>query len=700
MFRSRLGILLLLIITACGSQNSSEPDTTVQPSLRVETETVTLDGSPIAAGDTVTVSEDQRVEADNGHGKVRYGDLIEFEVFGGTNLVAPDPTTLPTSLSAVLAGGHLHVTVLDPDVQLELRLGEPVVRTLRTVEPETEFVVCQSGEGATCLLVVSGSVQWDEGEEEGDLEPFTETQATFAQPGLAPLSRNCPPIDAYLLWIQQFTKGEDDETLPDLVERHENSVCEVDPSLAAPTTQPGETTTTEPDDDKAPAEDTALPSGEGMAHLVLDNEDIGTDDFERNPQFYRQRERLNGSFDFRIDAEAVTNIDFRQWLVDAAGNEPSKWTELAPDSWLARPPGDTASTQATYLPDEAESPVAGIRWQAAADYCRYRNKRLPTEIEWELAAVNGALADIEQPRQDWVDEPRQYEPSTPAGQRVLRGTTASETPDPFFRLIVDDTPDGDVARARAGVRCAADEVQTGTENGSAGGDEVENDNFENTDGQWPSLPGGGSIEDDFIKIGYHPPSVYHVEPHAEHTQVVVLRRPTDEVTSGVIVTTNAFVESTEEMDAGPDAYRFGLVVGDETGRLLALTIKPNTAAGRYDWCLGPTSDELEAADREAVAAGIDYARVVPGDEAVRHRGESCRNGLAQGQLDLVDDFDILDPVGMTLSVGGGVANAHVAGEEVGQIDIDLDPTTYGFFAEAFHMAKAHIHYEDIVATTP
>jgi formylglycine-generating enzyme required for sulfatase activity len=39
-----------------------------------------------------------------------------------------------------------------------------------------------------------------------------------------------------------------------------------------------------------------------------------------------------------------------------------------------------------FAPEDAELPATGMSWHAAAAYARWRGKRLPTELEWEVGA--------------------------------------------------------------------------------------------------------------------------------------------------------------------------------------------------------------------------------------------------------------------------------------------------------------------------
>lgn len=109
----------------------------------------------------------------------------------------------------------------------------------------------------------------------------------------------------------------------------------------------------------------AAPSGDsppGMAAVPAGWFWMGQDDGPRSnrPQ---HRVYLDGYF---IDRMEVTQAEFADFI--AAGG--------LPDS----------SLKADLLRADPDLPVTGVLWQEADAYCRWLNKRLPTEAEWEKAA--------------------------------------------------------------------------------------------------------------------------------------------------------------------------------------------------------------------------------------------------------------------------------------------------------------------------
>ena len=68
---------------------------------------------------------------------------------------------------------------------------------------------------------------------------------------------------------------------------------------------------------------------------------------------------------FLIDSTEVTQIAYQQCITAGSCTTPSN--------------GFDPTNEAAY-------PVDGVTWQQAVDYCTFRNKRLPTEAEWEKAA--------------------------------------------------------------------------------------------------------------------------------------------------------------------------------------------------------------------------------------------------------------------------------------------------------------------------
>jgi formylglycine-generating enzyme required for sulfatase activity len=89
---------------------------------------------------------------------------------------------------------------------------------------------------------------------------------------------------------------------------------------------------------------------------------------------------------FYIDAHEVTNAEYFEFCQATGHRLPEFW------GIEARRSG----------PDYPHHPVVGVSWQDAADYARWRGKRLPTEAEWEYAA-RGGLASLNYPGSDTLN---------------------------------------------------------------------------------------------------------------------------------------------------------------------------------------------------------------------------------------------------------------------------------------------------------
>lgn len=115
--------------------------------------------------------------------------------------------------------------------------------------------------------------------------------------------------------------------------------------------------------------------------------------------------------EFEIDAQAVAWAQFAEFAEDG-GYDDSRWWSEAGWRWLQarerRVPRDVEQLrhgvvlrrfgQMQRAP--ATEPVSALSWYEADAWCRWAGRRLPTEVEWELAAGSGIARGLA-----WGDVP-------------------------------------------------------------------------------------------------------------------------------------------------------------------------------------------------------------------------------------------------------------------------------------------------------
>lgn len=85
---------------------------------------------------------------------------------------------------------------------------------------------------------------------------------------------------------------------------------------------------------------------------------------------------------FRMASAPVTNAQYLAYVED--GGKPPRYWKKAGADWLQR-------RFDRWLPLRPQAPVMHVDWDEAQDWCRWAKRRLPTEAEWECAAVGGKI---------------------------------------------------------------------------------------------------------------------------------------------------------------------------------------------------------------------------------------------------------------------------------------------------------------------
>jgi formylglycine-generating enzyme required for sulfatase activity len=403
-----------------------------------------------------------------------------------------------------------------------------------------------------------------------------------------------------------------------------------------------------------------LPSANGMVYVNAGRYLVGLDSPDKEHVTPKQVELK----EFWIDKYEVTNAEYAKFLSATGGPAPASW-----------PDGQPPAGKDNY-------PVAGVTWDQAAAYCKWDDKRLPSEAEWEVAArgPQGLLYPwgndpntVQLPQSEtypvgsypanrspfraydmagnvweWVGEP--YAP-VQSGDRVLRGGGYGYLKDMAYRLEGD--PNLPTMIASAGMRCAADRVVGGEQapktplTSPSERGVLYQDDFSDPKSGWPTEDQSNG------RFGYHPAAFYHVEVSKPNDSEAVFRGLNF---ANFTAETEVLVDHT---NTNSGDFRYGLAFRRTQDDYYAFVISPRTGTWQV---------------QKHTAAGFEV--------------------LAEGNNDSLRGLTAPDR--LQVDADGSDLTFHINGQTVGHVtDSSYASGDVGFVVETLDETLAHIHYASL-----
>lgn len=291
---------------------------------------------------------------------MRIGDRLSVDLLTGaeeelTNVQLEAGDALLVELTQLL--GHVRYR-LGPAANLRLKL-DTSIGTIATSKADTEFIVCHNPAKVTCVAVMSGELELTAKDK---IVTVRAGESAFALKDAVPSRPICLPAGQLSAWWDNRLSSPDAKPLSELVASFESQGCSGSPAAAATPMPTGEGVAATPATSSItvtpPPTGAYIPTAAGMVYVDGGTYVTGSDagDAFHSAKTQRPVEA------FWIDATEVTNEQY-QVFIDATGHAP-------PAIW----------------PGQPKHPVKGLSFQAASDFCAWAGKRLPTELEWEVAA--------------------------------------------------------------------------------------------------------------------------------------------------------------------------------------------------------------------------------------------------------------------------------------------------------------------------